>query len=414
MENKQEGLANSNLQSEIKLTPAQEIAKLNQETVQNTMNRREFFAKFIGKESKEQTDQELSKVRGDLQELNQDSEKPEEFPSDEISSDEPAKKTKWLFTRRNMIGALLVGVIAFKWDFVRRFLHQWERKEYPKGLAGVIEGIKDEYPHVDQEADPEMWSREIENAFPASGLPRTTENLGTVLSLITAESGFRSVPRAYDQFDVDNYFDEEGLPLVDAPSTGGPMELAYQHVVESEQVTLKEAMELMSRVPEGLTHSFRHLNTVIQAYQEVSDLELRLKCIFADWNSGTYSSRNAGVQRVVSELSGQKLNYDGLIGEKTKSAVRDLLAKNNITVDTLEEDLKWNRAERFKSSNTWKALETLYNGPITPVVADTPVLGLYGWTKEVTTGISSSGEFADARYEEYQKISKLMEKFGVN
>ena len=201
---------------------------------------------------------------------------------------------------------------------------------------------------------------------------------------------------------------------MDAPSTGGPMELAYQHVVESEQVTLKEAMELMSRVPEGLTHSFRHLNTVIQAYQEVSDLELRLKCIFADWNSGTYSSRNAGVQRVVSELSGQKLNYDGLIGEKTKSAVRDLLAKNNITVDTLEEDLKWNRAERFKSSNTWKALETLYNGPITPVVADTPVLGLYGWTKEVTTGISSSGEFADARYEEYQKISKLMEKFGVN
>lgn len=412
MENKKEGLSDTSLQSETKLTPAQEIAKLNQETVQNTLNRREFYARLSSRH-KEDPEEELAKVRDQLVD-DKDSVEPENDKEEEKEVP-PQKKKRKIMNRRNFLTALGISAagvfVTYNWDYVKRWMHHLERKEMPKGLAGVIEGIKDEYVHVDQGADAEMWAREIENAFQTSGLPRTTENLAMVLALIAAESGFRAVPRVYDYVGV---LSEDGLNLVKGTSTGGPMELGYQHVMNSEHLTEEEAKELMRNIPEGLRLSYAHLNEILKAYSFMENKELRLQCIFADWNSGTYSSRNAGFQSALSELSGKELKFDGLIGDKTKELVASILNERNVSVGSLEEDLKRNRSANFSSSDTWRAIENLLGKPITPVVANTPVLGLYGTTKKITTGVGNSLEFAQARYEEFDKISEIMNKFEVN
>lgn len=392
-----------------------ELIKNQEQRTANFMNRREFFSKFAPRKQESRTDEELAQIRAKL------SAEANKFDSDGQLIDEqnPDKKKKKPLDKKKLgRRSLLLGLIGtgaylglFKWDYFNRYKHQLERKEYPAGLGGVIESIKDEYPYVDQEADPEVWANEIETAFINSGLPRNSETLGEVLALITAESGYRNVPRVYDYMSI---IDEDGLSLVKGARTGGPMELAYQHVINSEQVTEEEARELMKNLPEGLRISFGHLNQIVSAYSTVTDTDLRIKCIFADWNSGLFSSRNAGFQFAINELTGQELKLDGLIGDKSKELVKAILRKKNIEVPTIDSDLDNNRAAGFNQTPTWQAIEGLLGHPIEPKVADTPVLGLYGVTKKVSTGVGTSGEFAEARFEEYTKIRELMAKYKVN
>ncbi len=370
-------------------------------------DRREFFKRLVGQGENKKTERELEEIRHKLKSAEHEKGDGEV----EKKAKQPWDKKK-IGRRTALAGLITAGAYLgiFKWNYVKRYQHQQERKEYPTGLAGVIEGIKDEYVFIDQDADPQVWSDEIEKAFANSGLERNSETLGIVLSLITAESGFRNVPLAYDYSSI---IDEDGVGLVKGASTGGPMELAYAHIMESEQILYDQAKEQMKNIEIGLKFSYIHLRSIVQAYKNVEDSVVRLKCIFADWNSGTFSSRNAGLQSAVSSLSKEKLKLDGLLGNKSNSLIKGLLQSHGISIDSVDDDLSNNRKPTFNETHTWKSIESLYGKPIEPIPANTPVLGAYGYLKKATTGVGSSEEFAEARYEEYKTIQELMKKFEV-
>ncbi len=367
------------------------------------ISRREFFNKFRGESTEENG--ELNKLR---EQLKPKVENHFAAPAG-VGGVGPKPKT---YSRRKMLGWPL-GIMAaatltyLKWDKLAQWKRQWERKEVPAGLAGVIERIKDLYANVDQDADPTDWARAIEKSFQEADIPMNSENLGIVLTLIAAESGFREVPRVYDYSPL---ISEDELRKTDhAPRTGGPMELSYQHVQDRENISYDEAVKIVNSMEGGLKYGLLHLKDIMEAYESELDPTLKRSYIFADWNAGVYHSRNAGLQDQINRLSGTNLELDGILGEQSVKAIATLVAEQGVAELQVAEDLSHAKSSEFTETKTWQAIENLAGKPITPIVAKVKVLGWYGDLKKATTGVGDSKEFSKMRMKEFEEIRQVME-----
>lgn len=106
---------------------------------------------------------------------------------------------------------------------------------------------------------------------------------------------------------------------------------------------------------------------------------------FADFNAGQYSSRNAGFQMMVAQLTGKKIDPDGALidhreddGTKrpsqTVGAITALFAKKakNITPVMINADLEQARSIKFEDTDTYKTVVQLMQAegrkPITQMI----------------------------------------------
>lgn len=90
---------------------------------------------------------------------------------------------------------------------------------------------------------------------------------------------------------------------------------------------------------------------------------------FADYNSGMYSSRNAGFQKMLAELSKQKLDLDGDLliytskGQSQSEKALNLLAQQGVialTPSQIASDLKKEKTQAFETTQTYQTISSLY------------------------------------------------------
>lgn len=95
---------------------------------------------------------------------------------------------------------------------------------------------------------------------------------------------------------------------------------------------------------------------------------------FADYNSGMYSSRNAGFQKMLSELSGQKLDFDGdLLIYKSGSSISDMPSQSEkalqnmanqgflqLTTRQIRNDLSKEKSAKFSDTELYRTIGSLY------------------------------------------------------
>lgn len=95
---------------------------------------------------------------------------------------------------------------------------------------------------------------------------------------------------------------------------------------------------------------------------------------FADYNSGVYSSRNAGFQKMLSELSGQKLDFDGdLLIYKSGSSISETPSQSEkalqnmasqgflqLTAWQIRNDLSKEKSAKFSDTEIYRTIGSLY------------------------------------------------------
>ena len=115
---------------------------------------------------------------------------------------------------------------------------------------------------------------------------------------------------------------------------------------------------------------------------------------FADYNSGVYSSRNAGFQKMLAELSGQKIDFDGdLLIYKSGNTVSDNLSQSEkalqamtaqgflqLTPRQIRSDLSKEKSQKFSETEVYRTIGSLYKmktnkAPITAMMPQVVISG---------------------------------------
>lgn len=339
--------------------------------------------------------------------------------------------TKFLSRRKflKIVGGAFIGAATADtilrgggYDKASQILYEHFGKEnYTESLAKVIEALKPLFPTIDQWVNSQEWAEAIHEACDKNKLEPTIENLAILLTLIIAESGFRTSPRIVDLWLTPSENTLESTGLLE-PKTSGPMELSNRYIMADENISYEEALEKSSTVKGGIFYGTKHVKMLLDTYAEKSDShETILRSFFADYNAGAFASRNAGLQRAINEVSGSTLREDGLLllpkneqGElpQTQSitALENLFAheKFNITHDQLIADLQSQLSRDLEKTETWKVVKQLYAKEIPLVPADRPVLGFLGFAKKRISGINTSREYSEERMKEFVQILEVM------
>ncbi len=303
--------------------------------------------------------------------------------------------------------------------------------------------------------DPKGWSRDIMTAFTALQIPTTKENLCAAIAVIAQESSFQAEPvvaglpriiqaeleRRRDQFHVPNAVMDAAL-TVKSPNgqtyreriqklrtendlnrlygdmiselplgktllgnrnpvkTGGPMQVSVAFAEQkfktasypySDPRSLRE--EVFSRRG-GLYFGIAYLLDYPAAYDH-------MLYRFADYNAGHYASRNAGLQRAIGGLSGQRLSLDGDLlryeGDKpsgTESetlhavlSIKDLLG---LSEDAIRDDLAREKTPELEGTLTWQRIAELSKARgKTPPRPQLPEIKLI--SPKITSGLTTAG-----------------------
>lgn len=110
---------------------------------------------------------------------------------------------------------------------------------------------------------------------------------------------------------------------------------------------------------------------------------------FADYNSGIYSSRNAGFQKMLAELSKQKIDFDGDLliytskGQSQSEKALNLLAQQGVialTPSQIASDLKKEKTQAFETTQTYQTISSLYKmktgkNPLTAIMPQVVISG---------------------------------------
>ena len=111
---------------------------------------------------------------------------------------------------------------------------------------------------------------------------------------------------------------------------------------------------------------------------------------FADYNSGIYSSRNAGFQKMLAELSKQKLDFDGDLliyngnGQSQSEKALNRLAQQGyitLTPQQISSDLSKEKTAVFENTPTYQTISGLYKmktgkNPLTAIMPQVVISGV--------------------------------------
>jgi len=198
-------------------------------------------------------------------------------------------------SRGGFLKALGTSLVVVATGGVFRKIEELQREaalsqpeKYKDPLANIIREIQREFPDTNWSADPEKWAEAIKNGFEKANLPKNEENLGIVLTLIQASSGFRETAPIFSQA---SNLSETALRKVKEQWTAGPMEVNYDYVIALERkegvvLTKEEALRRLNSIDDGVFYGISMLKEILSFYQDIPEKELRLKCVFADWNAG--------------------------------------------------------------------------------------------------------------------------------
>ena len=303
--------------------------------------------------------------------------------------------------------------------------------------------------------DPKGWSRDIMTAFNALQIPATKENLCAAIAVIAQESSFQAEPvvaglpriiqaeleKRRDQFHVPNAVMDAAL-MVKSPNgqtyreriqklrtendlnrlygdmiselplgktllgnrnpvkTGGPMQVSVAFAEQkfkaaaypySDPRSLRE--EVFSRRG-GLYFGIAYLLDYPAAYDH-------MLYRFADYNAGHYASRNAGLQRAIGGLSGQRLSLDGDLlryeGDKpsgteseTLNAVLSIKDLLGLSEDAIRDDLAREKTAELEGTLTWQRIAELSKARgKTPPRPQLPEIKLI--SPKITSGLTTAG-----------------------
>src|SRR3989344_2797097 len=294
----------------------------------------------------------------------------------EFTPQKPINRRRALKIMGGATAAVAAGIVVGG-DKVSQKIRESSNVDIAEGLPSVIEQMKRLFSDIDQKAKPEEWSAIIYEQCVKNQLPPTEENICIILTLLGSESGFRASPRIIDSWVTpsEKLLAKSGILK---PKTSGPMQVNIQDVMDQESIGYEEALKKISTKGEGVGYGVRYLKKIIDLYEGVSDNELRLKCIFADYNAGLFTSRNAGIQVVLNKILNSSLREDGLLFSETEREIERLFLSHNIpiTKEQIKEDLAHKASSEFTNSKVWQAIKELNGGSMPVIPSDIRIVGL--------------------------------------
>lgn len=292
-----------------------------------------------------------------------------------------------------------------------------EKKEYSNFLSYIIDEIKNNDAFkIDKKIDSEEWARAVLNTLEKNNfdlfskdIDSQDENLlagdlkkksAMVLAIILRESSFS------ERKDFDG-------------KTLGSMQVNYEYAKEEESkkeegLNENDLKKYLETKEGGVFYGVKYLAKIAEIYKDLEDEELKLKCIFADYNAGAFASRNASIQKFLNDKHNAGLKIDGLIGEKTKEKLKEFLLDNGITEEEYNSDFKFGALSSIDLVNTksWKKMQDLNNGLLLPVVPETTIKtkGVKGLARRIFGAEESSREYSDKIFYYYSKILEIVNK----
>ena len=125
----------------------------------------------------------------------------------------------------------------------------------------------------------------------------------------------------------------------------------------------------------GLKYGIAYIDELISAYHRDNSpiTQEQIEFVAADYNAGTFSSRNAALQKQISKLAGTNLELDGdfliypgddptnpsLQVSQSESAIRQVLSPQ-LTEQQIREDLKKEKTRDFENTQTYKLIKQKY------------------------------------------------------
>lgn len=248
-----------------------------------------------------------------------------------------------------------------------------------------------EFPNMNNSIDPNLWASTINEAYSAvtgRNIESNPEYQNIVLTLIYAETGFRTVKKL--------------LSWLSVPEFSGDSKGAMQVKNPNANTNLRDTLLI----------SIRHLESVILIYTRPEKIdERRLPFIFADWNAGAYSCKAAGIQTILNQIviPSPNLEIDGDFGVLSKNAMKKLNRDNRLNMDENEIDKASKRnPESIFRSRFYQILLQKYPQIEHPVVADAKVLGLLNKLRATLSSEPlSSKKYSNSALLIYQKIKNL-------
>jgi len=213
------------------------------------------------------------------------------------------------------------------------------------------------------------------------------------------------------------------------PKTSGCMQINVRKAVslaqsvDMETLSEEEMRETLNTRDGGLHYGMIYLKKILDAHSKHGKVMSpnEIKYVFADYNMGAFTTRNAAIQSNLNAL-GQKITVDGdlmmynkdgtVSGRRsdTEIAIRKVLAVAGIKIDDLEVhvDLLLEKSENFESTKTFRGLMKVFadHGLQTTDVIPANIAP-EGFIKFGTNGLSGA-KYAEGSYRRYRNLENTM------
>lgn len=218
------------------------------------------------------------------------------------------------------------------------------------------------------------------------------------------------------------------------PKTCGSMQMnvkkaiALAREIDGDTYTEREMRNLLDTRKGGLYYGMLYLKKIIDAHTDYYGKEMpadEVRYVFADYNMGVYTTRNAAIQSNVRAL-GENIAVDGdlvLYDEEgevsgvrsdTQKAIREVLSAAGEDLSDLEIrcDVLLEKSRSFEDTRTYRLLEKMFKKrglTKTNVIPSMKTSG--GFIKFGTTKMSGAG-YAEGSYRRYETLRNAMKKIA--
>lgn len=320
-----------------------------------------------------------------------------------IADIESEKSTIKRISRRKFIKLALMGAGALAAQKVSKPVYDYFTKGGGEAsrlnAARLTDKIRRminnrDFPNMNNSIDPNLWASVITESYAiATGrnIEANSEYQNIILTLIYFETGFRTVKKLISW-----------LPIPEFRGTSeGPMQIRTENLKDSKNIK------------EILAASIQHLEKIIRIYTTPERVNERLlPYIFADWNAGAFSCRNAVIQVMLNKRVKPTPNLvvDGDLGPLSTKALKQLNAQEKLGINEsqIDEELKPVNIENFYNGGIYSLLVRKYPELNTPFLVDAKVEGFFRKIRALLSyETSSSKEYSEQAMIVYNKIKIL-------
>lgn len=272
--------------------------------------------------------------------------------------------------------------------------------DYDVWASAINKAIKEEWIG-------DVFSKEQENQNKTEGFDfkenkELHKRVAIVLAIIKKESNFIN-PNEIKDFQT--------IPTNPQATTAGVMQVDVSRVTEEADLDIDlNSLKVLSTLEGGIKYGVKYLAKIADIYKDLEDEELKIQCIFADYNAGAFASRNTAIQRFLNKQTNANLEEDGYIRGQTINALQNFFTQKNLEIN-VEKDLEGRLGKKdLEETETWKKMEEINQMKLLPVLPKAQ--RKQGLLRRIIKGKieSTSKDYAKNVFSDYKDILKILEK----